>query len=80
MNTITLVKRSKNKRGGNRKREVYIFLYDDESIDATLNLLGRFADDSELNFNWRDANLLARMIKIGLETNPLFGNQNSIST
>jgi len=36
----------------------YIFLYDDQSFDTVRAQLARFAEDPELDFNWRDASTL----------------------
>jgi len=39
--------------------EQYVFLFDDTSATATLNLLGQYAADKELSFTWSDAALMA---------------------
>jgi hypothetical protein len=39
-------------------QERYIFLYDDQSLEILKQFLGKFASDSELSFNWKDAEAL----------------------
>ena len=41
-------------------QERYIFLYDDQSYDALIDLLDKFADDPNLNFSTADASLLSQ--------------------
>jgi hypothetical protein len=53
MNVIALVKDS----------ERYIFLYDDASPNALLQVLGRYAADSELSFTWYDAAILSQKVR-----------------
>ena len=53
MNVIALVKDS----------ERYIFLYDDDSPNALLQVLGRYAADSELSFTWYDAAILSQKVR-----------------
>ena len=43
--------------------EQYVFLFDDTSATATLNLLGQYAADKELSFTWRDAVLMAGQVR-----------------
>ena len=43
--------------------ERYIFLYDDESPQALLQQLGRFAADPELSFSWYDAAVLSQRVR-----------------
>lgn len=43
--------------------ERYIFLYDDDSRAETLRVLGRFASNMELSFDWRDAAELSQKIR-----------------
>ena len=40
--------------------ERYIFLYDDQSYDALVDVFDRFADHDELNFSTADAALLSQ--------------------
>lgn len=53
INVLALVKNS----------ERYVFLYDDESPDALLRTLGRYASDEELSFTWYDAAVLSQKIR-----------------
>ena len=53
MNVLALVKDS----------ERYIFLYDDESSDRLLQILGQYAADKKLNFNWYDAAVLSQRVR-----------------
>jgi hypothetical protein len=53
VNVLALVKDS----------ERYIFLYDDESPQALLQQLGRFAADPELSFSWYDAAVLSQRVR-----------------
>ena len=53
VNVLALVKDS----------ERYIFLYDDESPQALLQQLGRFAADPELSFSWYDAAVLSQKVR-----------------
>ena len=49
-------------RNGHR----YVFLYDDQSLDTLRAQLAIFAEDPELDFNWRDAaNLHDRLLSLG---------------
>jgi hypothetical protein len=43
--------------------ERYVFLYDDDSTEALLKTLGRYASDPELSFSWYDAAVLSQRIK-----------------
>jgi hypothetical protein len=43
--------------------ERFVFLYDDDSIPETLQTLGRFAADPELNFTWYDAAVLCQKLR-----------------
>ena len=43
--------------------ERYIFLYDDESPQALLQQIGRFAADPELSFSWYDAAVLSQKVR-----------------
>ncbi|MBL8815173.1 MAG: hypothetical protein JNL58_04005 [Planctomyces sp.] len=38
----------------------FVFLYDDDSVDAVLNTFGEYASDPELEFTWYDAAVLAQ--------------------
>ena len=51
--------------------ERYIFLYDDESRAETLRILGRYALNPELSFNWYDAATLSQTIR-QKEQKPIF--------
>ncbi|MEX0716487.1 MAG: hypothetical protein WD066_07870 [Planctomycetaceae bacterium] len=53
VNVLALVKNS----------ERYVFLYDEESPEALLQTLGRFAADEELSFTWYDAALLSQRVR-----------------
>lgn len=53
MNVLALVKGS----------ERYVFLYDDDSPGATLEILGKYASDPELSFTWYDAAVLSQSIR-----------------
>lgn len=53
VNVLALVKNS----------ERYVFLYDEESSEALLQTLGRFAADEELSFTWYDAALLSQRVR-----------------
>ncbi len=53
MNVLALVKES----------ERYVFLYDDESSDALLQSLGKYASDKELSFTWYDAAVLSQKVR-----------------
>lgn len=53
MNVIALVKDS----------ERYVFLFDDDSIAATLKQFGKFAADKALNFTWYDAAILSQKMR-----------------
>lgn len=43
--------------------ERYVFLYDDNSTEALLKTLGRYASDPELSFTWYDAAVLSQRIR-----------------
>ena len=43
--------------------ERYVFFYDDESRAETLRLLGRFAKNPELSFDWYDVAVLSQKIR-----------------
>lgn len=43
--------------------EQYVVLYDNESIDEALRVLGKHASDPELSFNWYDAAYLSKKIR-----------------
>ena len=53
INVIALVKGS----------ERYVYLYDDESRDETLRVLGRHAADPNLSFSWYDAAILGDKVR-----------------
>ena len=53
INVIALVK------GGER----YVFLYDDESRDEAIRVLGRHAASPELSFSWYDAAVLSDKVR-----------------
>jgi hypothetical protein len=46
-----------------KKNERYVFLYDDASRAETLRVLGRFALNDELSFNWYDVAILSQKIR-----------------
>ena len=52
MNIVAMAK------GGER----YVFLYDDENQETLLDVFDRFAENSELNFSAKDADLLKRKV------------------
>lgn len=43
--------------------ERYVFLYDENSVSALLQTLGRYAADPELNFSWYDAAVLSQKVR-----------------
>ena len=43
--------------------ERYVFLYDEKSVSALLQTLGRYAADPELNFSWYDAAVLSQKVR-----------------
>ena len=53
INVIALVKGS----------ERYVFLYDDESREETLKMLGRYAANPDLSFSWYDASVLGQKVR-----------------
>lgn len=53
VNILALVKES----------ERYIFLYDDDSPEALLQTLGRYASDKDLSFTWYDAAVLSQRVR-----------------
>ena len=53
VNVIALVK------GGER----YVFLFDDDSREATLRALARYAADPDLSFSWYDAAMLGQKVR-----------------
>ena len=44
-------------------QDLYVFRYDNESVDATINVFYKFAANDELNFDTSDAKLLERKIR-----------------
>jgi len=42
--------------------ELYIFIYDDNSIAQVLKMLDQFASDQNLSFHWYDASVMSRGI------------------
>jgi hypothetical protein len=53
VNVVALVKGS----------ERYVFLYDDSSQEEVLKVLGRYAEDPELSFNWYDAAVVGQKVR-----------------
>lgn len=43
--------------------ETFVFFFDDEHRSETLSVLGQFAANPELNFDWYDAAVLAKRIR-----------------
>ena len=43
--------------------ERFVFLYDEQSVAALLQTLGRYAADPELSFSWYDAAVLSQKIR-----------------
>ena len=43
--------------------ERYIFLYNDETRNETLRMLGRYASNSELSFSWYDAAVMSQKVR-----------------
>lgn len=41
----------------------YVFMYDDNSFDHLLQMLGRYAADPELNFSWYDAAVMSQKVR-----------------
>lgn len=54
-----------NVLGLTKGEETYIFLYDDEHRAEALRVLGRFAANTDLSFNWYDAAVLGQKIRSG---------------
>lgn len=48
--------------------EHYLFLYDDDSLPALVDLFRRYASDSELSFNWFDAAVMSDKGKAQMQT------------
>ena len=46
-----------------KEKERYIFIYDTESFQELMRLLGRFAVNPELSFNWYDAAILSQRVR-----------------
>lgn len=46
-----------------RAQHRYVFIFTDEHVTEILRTAGRFADDSDLNFNWTDANKIAKILQ-----------------
>ena len=46
-----------------KQGERYVFLYDDHSHETLLNVFGRFAESSELDFSPGDATLLSEKVQ-----------------
>lgn len=46
-----------------RDEHRFVFLYDDKSVDTVLATLSQYAMDSELEFTWHDAALMAQRVK-----------------
>jgi hypothetical protein len=46
-----------------RDGQRYVFLYDDNSVEAVLARLGEYASDPELDFTWYDAAVLAQRVR-----------------
>jgi len=46
-----------------RGEEQYIFLFDEANRTETLRMLGRYAADPELSFNWYDAAILSQKVR-----------------
>lgn len=53
LNVLALVKDS----------ERYIFLYDEESSDSLLQMMGQYAADKDLSFTWYDAAVLSQKVR-----------------
>jgi transcriptional antiterminator len=47
--------------------ERYVFLYDDQSRDALIQVFERFAENAELNFSRRDAEILTQKVRETVE-------------
>ena len=43
--------------------ERFVFLYDETSVSALLQTLGRYAADPELSFSWYDAAVLSQKVR-----------------
>ncbi|QDT65996.1 hypothetical protein [Calycomorphotria hydatis] len=43
--------------------EQFVFMYDEESYDALLKQIGRYAADPELSFSWYDAAILSQKVR-----------------
>lgn len=53
-----------------KDNERYIFLFDNNSEEAMLRTLGRFASDSELSFTWYDAAVVSQKVRRVSEQQP----------
>ncbi len=45
-----------------KSEERYVFVYDDESTDRALRIMGEYAADPELSFSWYDAAVMSQRI------------------
>lgn len=61
-----------------RGEEQYVFVFDESSRTDLLRLLGRYAADPELSFNWFDAAVLSQRIREMMPANAI-GHANSSS-
>ncbi|OGZ92764.1 MAG: hypothetical protein A2528_00295 [Candidatus Staskawiczbacteria bacterium RIFOXYD2_FULL_37_9] len=55
--------------------ERYVFLYDDESAQAILTMLGKFAKNPDLSFTWYDAAVLSQKVRKGKRKKALLKNR-----
>lgn len=46
-----------------RAQHRYVFIFDDEHATDVMRTAGRFATDDRLNFNWTDANRVAKCLE-----------------
>ena len=52
--------------------ERYVFLYDDDSCDALIEVFDRFAENADLNFSSSDAVLLTQKVRESAEREDTF--------
>jgi hypothetical protein len=57
-------------------KERYIFLFDDSQRSDALRVLGRYASNVELSFNWYDAAVLSQKVR---QTGPVYKAANRVS-
>lgn len=43
--------------------ERYVFLFDDDSAEETMQMMGKYAADPEMSFTWYDAAMLSQKVR-----------------